>query len=195
MAIIISGTPGVGKTTIARELAGRIGAEYLNLADIVVSRKLYSYYDSRLKSYVVDVEKCKEYLLRVLSCNEILDTHVLDCIPPEKARLVIVLRLNPLVLKERLLQRGYTGIKLRENVEAEVLGATLSDAVGIFGEDTVCEIDTTGRNVEDVLGIILRVIKTGNITGNCKVGLVDWLNDYYWIFEKNDDFWSASSYT
>ncbi|MEM0223835.1 MAG: AAA family ATPase, partial [Thermofilum sp.] len=92
MAIVVTGTPGVGKTTVAQELAKRLGLIYINLAELVISKKLYLYFDDSLKSYVVDVIKCRSYLSEVLSCREVLDTHVLDAIPPEKTRIVIVLR-------------------------------------------------------------------------------------------------------
>lgn len=184
MAIVITGTPGVGKTTVARELANRLGLNYINLADLVVSKKLYLYYDDSLKSYVVDVIKCRQYLTKMLGCREILDTHVLDAVPREKARLVIVLRLNPLELKKRLQLRGYAGRKLSENVEAEVLGVVLSDALSIFGENCVCEVDASGKDVEEVVKILSDVIEAGNSSEKCKVGVVDWLKDYYWLLEK-----------
>lgn len=190
MAIIVTGTPGVGKTTVARMLAKKLGMDYINLADLVLSKKLYTRYDEELKSYVVDVERCKSYLARVLSCNEILDTHVLDAVPPEKVRCVVVLRLNPLELRERLQLRGYTGRKLRDNIESEVLGLILSDAIDIYGEELVCEVDTSGKRAEEVVELLLKIVTAERDSENCKLGFVDWLKDYYWILEEEENFWN-----
>lgn len=40
-AIVISGTPGVGKTLVATRLASRLGLSYINLSDLVVRESLY----------------------------------------------------------------------------------------------------------------------------------------------------------
>ncbi|MEM0088096.1 MAG: adenylate kinase family protein [Thermofilum sp.] len=188
MAIVVTGTPGVGKTTVAQELAKRLGLIYINLAELVISKKLYLYFDDSLKSYVVDVIKCRSYLSEVLSCREVLDTHVLDAIPPEKTRIVIVLRLNPLELKKRLQLRGYSGRKLSENVESEVLGVVLSDAVSIFGENSVCEVDASGKSVEEIVSLLLDVVAAGKPSEKCRAGLVDWLKDYYWLLRREEQF-------
>ncbi|MEM0376531.1 MAG: hypothetical protein QXI90_01960, partial [Thermofilum sp.] len=115
-------------------------------------------------------------------------THVLDAIPPEKTRIVIVLRLNPLELKKRLQLRGYSGRKLSENVESEVLGVVLSDAVSIFGENSVCEVDASGKSVEEIVSLLLDVVAAGKPSEKCRAGSVDWLKDYYWLLRREEQF-------
>ncbi len=56
---------------------------------------------------------------------------------------VIVLRCEPSTLKKRLLRRGYRGDHLRENVEAELIGVSLSDSLRAFGPGRVLEYDTS----------------------------------------------------
>ena len=190
MAIVVTGTPGVGKTTVAKRLAEKLGASYLNLAELVISEKLYTGYDSEYESYIVDTARCREYLDRLLSCREVLDTHVIEAVPAQRVKLVVVLRLDPLQLKERLRQRGYRGAKLRENVEAEVLGLLSAEAVALFGEDRVCEVDVSGRGVEETVELLLTLKRDGSLLRRFKAGTVDWLEKYYWVLEMEDSFWS-----
>ncbi len=189
MAIVVAGTPGVGKTTVARRLAESLGAKYLNLAEVVVAEGLYIGYDADYASYVVDIERCRSYLDRVLSCREVVDTHVVEALPPRRVRLAVVLRLDPLRLKERLWKRGYKGRKLRENVEAEVLGLVSAEAAELFGRNRVCEVDVSSRSVEEVVELLLRLEKAGKVPKDYEVGSVDWLEKYHWILEAEDNFW------
>ncbi|MEM1946016.1 MAG: AAA family ATPase, partial [Candidatus Caldarchaeum sp.] len=84
----------------------------------------------------------------------------------------IVLRLNPLVLWRRLERRGYSRQKIRENVEAEFVGAVLSDAVTTLGTRKVFQINTTEKNREQIVTLCLRIVR-----GESKGDSVDWLTD------------------
>uniref|UniRef100_A0A7C4H6C2 Adenylate kinase n=1 Tax=Thermofilum pendens TaxID=2269 RepID=A0A7C4H6C2_THEPE len=82
--------------------------------------------------------------------------------------------------------RGYSGRKLSENVESEVLGVVLSDAVSIFGENSVCEVDASGKSVEEILSLLLEIVTAEKRSERCRVGLVDWLKDYYWLLGREE---------
>jgi broad-specificity NMP kinase len=66
-----------------------------------------------------------------------------DVVRRGEARRVFVLRCEPLELKKRLVLRGYSGKKLRDNLEAELIGVLLSSAIEAFGDARVTEVDTT----------------------------------------------------
>lgn len=175
MAILITGTPGVGKTTVANLLAKKMNKKYISLRDIILQNKLYTQYDKKLDSYIVDIEKTKKFMEQLLSCKEVVDTHLVEALPPSKIKYVIVLRLNPDILYRRLKNRGYIDAKIKQNIEAEILDLILADSVAIFGKDKVFEIDTTMKNPEDIVDIILDILNTGK---GSKPGLVDWLEKY-----------------
>jgi adenylate kinase len=179
VALVIAGTPGVGKTSVAQRLSQRTGRRYLNLANLIVENQLYAGFDEERKAYVVDTRRCREYLSQVLTCREVLDTHVVEAVPPSKVSQVFVLRLNPIQLRERLRARGYPERKIQENVEAEVLGVVLVDAVNHFGEERVCEVDTTGLSVDEVVQVILDALAREEIMKNLRPGSVDWLEKYH----------------
>jgi adenylate kinase len=90
------------------------------------------------------------------------------------AEVVIVLRCNPLVLKERLGKKGWSEEKILENVEAEIVDAILVEALE---RDDVYEIDTTSMDPEEVADAVERVIK-GEVSRNgFKPGRIDWIGE------------------
>lgn len=179
MALLVTGTPGVGKTSVAQRLAQRAGWVHLDLAELVIKQRLYMGFDEERKAYVVDTRRCMEYLEQVLTCREVLDTHVVEAVPPSKVSHVFVLRLNPLQLRERLRARGYPESKIQDNIEAEILGVVLADAVRHFGVERVYELNTTNLSIDEVVHIILSSLSDSELLKKMKPGAVDWLSDYY----------------
>ncbi len=72
----------------------------------------------------------------------------------------------------RLLMRNWPRCKVVENVLAEVVGSSLSMAIDLFGRDKVIEVDTTGRDVQDIVKYIVNHVSSGNGV----IGVVDWLD-------------------
>ena len=95
-----------------------------------------------------------------------------DVVPIKQTCLVFVLRRHPEELKKFMEQRGFQDSKLWENLVAEILAVCLSDAVSVFREEKVCEIDATGRSTEDIADEMVAVL---NGERTCVVGIVDWL--------------------
>lgn len=174
-AIVISGTPGVGKTLVATLLASKLGLSYLNLSDLVVRESLYVGVDEARGSFVVDEERLVKKLTELLSESKsdvIIDSHYGEIIPDELVKIIFVLRLNPVILYERLVSRGWSEEKVKENVEAEILGVCTYNAVNEHTESKVCEIDVTSKGVGEVVEEILSIL---NNIRKCEVW-VDWLS-------------------
>jgi broad-specificity NMP kinase len=55
--IIVTGTPGVGKTTHCETLAQNTGLKHLSINDIVKERGCHDGYDDEFKSWIVDEDK------------------------------------------------------------------------------------------------------------------------------------------
>jgi len=173
MVVLITGTPGVGKTTVAREVARRLGVMYVNAAELAISEGLVAGYDEERGAYVVDEEAVKARLRALASKGRaVVDTHVISAVPPDLVDVVVVLRLDPRELERRLKARGYPPSKVLENVQAEILDACLIEAVEIFGEEKTYEVDTSGKSLEQVVEEVLEIIKERK--GN-KPGSVNWL--------------------
>jgi adenylate kinase len=104
----------------------------------------------------------------------IIDGHYSpDVVSREEVTLTVVLRRAPWVLREELKARGYSAEKVRENVEAELLGTCFVEALAAQDRDKICEIDTTGVAPADTVKMI-----TATIDGEteCRHGAIDWMN-------------------
>lgn len=55
--VIITGTPGVGKTVHCEQVAQEIGLKHLSVNQIAKDRDCYETYDEELKTWVVDEDK------------------------------------------------------------------------------------------------------------------------------------------
>ncbi len=175
MRIVITGTPGTGKTTVGRKLSELLKYEYVNLNEKLVREGVCIYNDKLNTHDIIDLEKAEKIADKVLSLeNVIIDTIALSIIDPDKVDIVIVLRLNPIELFKRLrINKGWKGIKLCSNVLAEALDYMLIEAIRCFGEEKVAEIDTTGRTVEDIVNECISIISGKK---SRRIGLVSWLS-------------------
>lgn len=174
--IVITGTPGVGKSSVSRMLASRINAYVLSVSDLVKKEKLYSGVDKKRDTLIADTDKIlkriKEIILNTAG-NIIIEGHfAVDVVPREDIDIVFVLRRDPRELKKVLAERSYKENKIMENVAAEILDVCLYDAINRCGAEKVCEIDVTLRSLDDVVQEIIDVL---NGVRERKVGVVDWL--------------------
>jgi len=174
--ILVTGTPCVGKTSVSRMLARRLHAEHVDLARLVELEKLISGVDKARGSLIADVKRLSRRVRRIREDCEsdvVIDGHyATDVIPPKDVTKVFVLRRHPEELKQTMEKRGFKNRKLWENLAAEILDVCLYDAVRACGQGKVCEIDATGKSVEEVVEEIISVLKGKK---PCVVGIADWL--------------------
>jgi adenylate kinase len=124
MIIVLTGTPGVGKTYLARRVCKKLGWNHLEINKLVKREGLYIGYDKKLKSWIVDERKIISYVKKVVrgTDNIIIDSHLAHILPRSLVDKVIVLRCEPRVLEKRLKKRRYSKEKIRQNVESELIG-------------------------------------------------------------------------
>ncbi len=174
--IAISGTPGVGKTAVAKELARKLNAIYLNLSNVVIKEKLYSEYDEERGTYVVDEERLKEYIRNLVKHTHqlvVVDSHYGEIVDDDLIVRIFILRLDPRKLLKRLKERLWPLPKIKENVESELLGVCTANALSEHPASKVCEIDVTNKSVDNVVKEILDILHNKR---ECKV-YINWLLD------------------
>ena len=176
MIIVVTGTPGVGKSTISRLLALRLEAHHVDLSVLALKEGLILGWDEKRETAVADLQRLKAHLEEMASLDRTLVVeghYAQEVVDPERATFVFVLRKDPWRLKEELEARGYGREKVAENVAAEVLDVCLTEAVSTYGEDRISEIDVTELSPEEVVEEMLSIIQRGRPKG---VGKVDWLS-------------------
>ncbi len=145
MRIIITGTPGTGKSEVARALARKLDFPLFDIKRIVDERKIY---EIRKREKVVDIPRLKRTLSSLLRARKyyVVEGH-LACEMKLPADFVFVLRTHPKRLKERLSRRKYSRKKLHDNLLAEMLDYCSQRAEDNYGK--YYELDTSERGVEE----------------------------------------------
>ena len=183
--IFISGTPCTGKTTVANGLNDYLSdngfnSRLIKINDFAIENDLVLGEDPDKFYKVIDVDKLNDCLnmeinafLSKDSDNSIkvliVEGHLSHLC--EGADKMIVLRLNPSILKNRLEERNYSESKIQENLEAEALAVCSAEAYDIYGEKA-SEIDVTNQSIEETRDSIL-AIASGNL--ECPVGSIDFM--------------------
>ena len=131
MAIIVSGNPGTGKTTIAKRIAKKKKLEYVDVNELIKENKLYSYYNKKDESYVVDIKKLTKFLAKLIKKNKniILDSHLTHHINPKYVDLCIITKCDLRKLKKRLEKRKYSKEKIRTNLDCEIFDVCKIEAL------------------------------------------------------------------
>ena len=174
--ILITGTPCTGKTTTSKALAQKLGAQYINLTEYAKTNNLTLGEDAERKTTIIDEEKMYQKLAQTINgsenANMIIDGHYASAVTPTKlVTRVFVLRRNPKELKQFMQKCGYEDTKLWENLQAEIVDVCLAEALESHA-GKVCELDVTGKTVEEVVNDILDVLEKRK---SCFAGIVDWL--------------------
>jgi adenylate kinase len=158
MIIALTGTPGCGKTYYAKKLI-KHNYNHIELSKIIKKHKLFSGYDKKLKSYIVNQKKLTTYMKKILNKkdNVIVDGHISHLLPKSMIDKVIVLRCKPTILKTRLKKRKYSAEKIRQNVESELIGLIAYEAYK--RHKWVCEIDCT-KGRRKALNTIISIINS-----------------------------------
>ncbi len=174
--ILVTGTPGVGKTAVSRLLASKLDAVRVDLAELVERENLISGMDKARETLIADTSRVSKRIQEIIRESErdvIIDGHyAVDVVSVKNIHVVFVLRRDPDELKGFMEDRGFKERKLWENLAAEILDVCLWDAVSACGSDKVCEIDASGKRVEDIVGDVISVLEGRK---KCRVGVVDWL--------------------
>ena len=180
--LIVSGTPGTGKTTISNNIQNYIEAKVISLNELAISEKLVGKYDAKRETSVVNDKKLIRFLIKLIEEYEkevpeylIIESHFSDIVPEQFINFVIILRCDPDELHKRLKRRGYKREKIRENVQSEILGNCVNYFINKPLNTPILEIDTTNASIETITKTIMRILTNEIDLKDFHVGKVDWL--------------------
>jgi len=138
--ILVSGTPGTGKSTLARFLARTLTFHSINCRELIEKKHISSHFDRKRDCLVVDTDQLNLALeneisrLKALKTGKnrasgiIIDSHLSHFFPKEQADLCIICTCALPILKTRLEKRGYNRKKVRENIDSEIFSVCLEEA-------------------------------------------------------------------
>uniref|UniRef100_A0A7S2LK93 Adenylate kinase isoenzyme 6 homolog n=1 Tax=Leptocylindrus danicus TaxID=163516 RepID=A0A7S2LK93_9STRA len=165
--ILITGTPGVGKTATASLIAEKLNMKYISVGDLVKKHACHEGMDTEFDSYILDEDKLLDLMEPMMSGEDesdddeeitegiVTDFHSCDFFPERWFDLVLVLRANTEVLFDRLAERGYSEKKRNENLECEIMQIVLDEARESYAEEIVHEVPS--NTLEDMESNVSRV--------------------------------------
>ncbi len=184
--IIISGTPGCGKTSVAAELSKLIDANIISLNELAVSDDFSFEYDTERKTYIVDFKIFLPYILKKIKLIKknnppflIIESHFSDIIPKKYIDYAFILRCGPDELAKRLKNKNFDVNKIEENVQSEIMGNCVNFLIEKKIKKPIYEIDTTNLNIKSVTKTINDIIFAKVDVEHYYLGKVDWLEKLF----------------
>lgn len=150
--IIVTGSVGSGKTTLAKKLAKKLDCKYIDVNDVIQKNKLSSSYDKKRKCRIIDTKKLNKTLIKIIKDSKsslIIDSHLSHYLPKKYVNLCIVTKCNLKLLNKRLKKRRYNKEKIKENLECEIMDICLNEAKEL--KHKILVINTTkGINISNL---------------------------------------------
>lgn len=131
--IIITGTPGTGKTTTAQHLTTISPLKHLSVTKIAKEQSLFDSYDEELQTHTLDEDRLLDYIEEVIRDGEeggfVIDWHVCDVFPERWVDLVVVLRCEDTsVFYERLASTSNASNGIEESSTSKAKTSTGSES-------------------------------------------------------------------
>ncbi|TPX33625.1 adenylate kinase [Synchytrium microbalum] len=168
--ILVTGTPGTGKTTFSAQLAaaltppsastGTSSFTHKNISQLVAENSWHSGYDERWQSYLLDEDQVVDGLEPVMGEGGIIiDYHGCDFFPERWFDLVIVLRAQTSVLYDRLHARKYPKHKIEENITSEIMNVIHDEAFDSYKPECILVLESnTEQDLQSNLASVSRIV-------------------------------------
>ena len=169
--LALTGTPGVGKTTISSLLAD-VGYQVETVQDIAQRFGCIDDVDSEDGARPIDIDDLNTQIHSEWKNDPIksivVDGHLSHFLPVD---CVVILRCSPSVLRKRLTGRSYAEQKISGNVDWEILGSAWAEM-----DDTVpaIEFDSSSDGVETVFQRIMDWL-AADFKPSRPLRLIDWI--------------------
>ena len=168
----LTGTPGTGKTTVAKAISD-LGV-ILNVSDLAEERGFLGSFESDEEVKEIDIENLvsvleEEWITEPVGLT-IIEGHLAHHLPCD---VVVVLRCDPDILRERLEKRGYSEKKINDNVEWELMGSMWNEY-----EDTNVpwtEFDCSNSSASDIVKSIIEWLDSGMQSTQSSM-VLDWVS-------------------
>ncbi|OHT03238.1 hypothetical protein TRFO_29427 [Tritrichomonas foetus] len=156
---LVTGTPGVGKTTFSGMMAARFNMLHVPISRLIADKHLWHEKDEQRDCTIYDEQLLDDEIQKIISEHPdggiIFDFHCSDIVPTESIDYVLVLRCDSDILYKRLQQRSYDPKKITENVDAEIFRVVLDEVIDDFPQEMIKEITSdTMADLDHALDMI-----------------------------------------
>lgn len=160
--ILITGTPGTGKTSLSILLADELSNitnkkyEAINIGELITKKKLYKEWDQKYNVPIFDEDMIIEELDYIKEGGYVIDFHSACFLPEEWFKLIVILRCNNTELYDRLKARNYSDEKILENIECEIMNVLSDEVKESFSENRIIELNNEqlsemSENIEKII--------------------------------------------
>ncbi|XP_036594355.1 adenylate kinase isoenzyme 6-like [Trichosurus vulpecula] len=168
--ILLTGTPGAGKTTQGKVLASRTGPTYNNVGDLAQEGHLYGFdgFDEECECPILDEDTVVDELEnKMKEGGVIVDYHGCDFFPERWFHIIFVLQTDNSVLYTRLEKRGYSVKKLQDSIECEIFQILYEETMASYNREAVHRLPSNvpeelENNLEQIMKWIEQWIKDNN---------------------------------
>ena len=164
--IIVTGSVGSGKTTLAKKLAKKYNLNYIDVNKIIKKYGISEGYDRKRKSKIIDLNKLNKVLVKEINNYKsiknkkngvIIYSHLSHHLSKKYVDLCIVTKCYLKELEKRLKKRRYSKSKIRENLDVEIFDICLNESKENKHKTLV--VDTTkGINIQVVSSKVNEII-------------------------------------
>lgn len=169
--IIVTGTPGTGKSSVSSLLSELLGCGVTGDRDLLpATTEDPSRRETRLLAEERASALAREIVTRSRNCLIIDTIHPTLWFDDERTAVIVLLRAHPRTIIERLSSRGWSRQKIVENVLAEAFGEIAEELYYAGLADLTIEVDATNAAPAGVAAEIWRRLDEWS------VGIsIDWL--------------------
>lgn len=170
--ILISGTPGTGKSTIIKSLSEEVSRmQVLNVSEFVKRESLHDGYDADFDTFIINDRKTRKALKKVIPAMQrdgpvVIECHSCGLFDDDEMEFLVdkavVLTCSTESLYDRLKSRGYSQKKIEENMECEIMRVCLDEAREVFRGNGI--VEEFVNDTENDREIIIKRLKKLTLT-------------------------------
>ncbi|KCV70743.1 hypothetical protein H696_03094 [Fonticula alba] len=175
--ILITGTPGTGKTTLAGLVTSALpDYQLLEVGKVVAQRNLHCGRDESFDTLILDEDLLLDEMELILGGDDaggrgvepqhaarggsggwVVDYHSSDLFPERWFDMVIVLRSSTSILNDRLVMRSYSEKKISENIMCEIMDVSFNEALEAYHPSRVLSLPSD--SIEEMSDNVSRVVE------------------------------------
>jgi adenylate kinase len=154
MHLLVTGTPGVGKTTLAKNLGKKLKLKVINEKDFALQNSLGIFNDENELEIPLKAFEKKANAFLKKNKNVIFEGHTI-CEMKLDVDKIILIKMDPEQLEMRLEQRSYSPEKIMDNVFCEGIDYVKKHLLKNYKKKNIIEVISTSSSKTTFAKVLL----------------------------------------